>query len=542
MCNPTPPFVNKDNKSNKKESRDDENNHAQAAADDAEVVDVVIIGAGFAGLAAAKELSQQCANISVKILEGRNEIGGRCRTRVLDDGVSVAELGAQWIHGAKAKVNPVYDAALESGMELARSEYSSQIAYIQNNDNDSKVSVVSEEKLEEMTEKIMDGKKGFFRYQERRQDNDVNDISLRQCADEYLAKIKATPEERQFLNFLLDSNMSQEYAGSLEDMSMFWWDSDVDIKGGDVHVPQKAQDRGFQGLIEHFAKDILQRNWVEYHSKVTDIDWSSSEQEEVVVHYTQQGEAKIIAAKQVLVTVPIGVLQAKSIAFTPALPKAKQRAIDSIGNGLYNKCVFLWDEQDADQLPWPNDKEWLEKIVSPNSQDPQGLWTEFFNSTPVNGRPMLCGFSAGRIAQEMEQCTEQQIQDSAMQALQTLYPEATIPCPRQVVITKWGQDEFARGSYSFNALGGKHSGRKQLAAPLEQKLYFAGEACHSQYFGTTHGALMSGVTAAKQVLKHSAHNDINFNGSLSDLAKAAAKKKPLTAPSRYSSMEHMIAI
>jgi len=91
MCNPTPPFVNKDNKSNKKESRDDENNHAQAAADDAEVVDVVIIGAGFAGLAAAKELSQQCANISVKILEGRNEIGGRCRTRVLDDGVSVAE-------------------------------------------------------------------------------------------------------------------------------------------------------------------------------------------------------------------------------------------------------------------------------------------------------------------------------------------------------------------------------------------------------------------------------------------------------------------
>ena len=473
--------------------------------DDDKVLDVVIIGAGWAGLSAAKELQETNATLSVQILEGRDTIGGRCRTLTLQDGVSVAELGAQWIHGAKPKTNPVYDAALASGIDMARSNYSSRVAYqnAANNNNNKAMEVVSQDKLEEMTDKLMGGKQGFFKYQERRQDRDDKDVSLRQCADEYLAKIHATDEDRRWLNYILDSEISQEYAGSLEDMSMFWWDSDGEIKGGDVHLAQNPES-GYRGVLQHFARTI--QDTIQLNSKVTCIDYSESGDNCVAVQYTHKGDPKCVIARRVLVTVPVGVLQAKSIQFEPALPKAKQIAIDRMGVGLYNKCVFLWDDADAEKLPWPQDKEWMEKIVSASSETPQGLWTEFFNSQPVTGRPMLCAFTAGRIAEEMEQYTDQEIQASAMKALRAIFPDSGIPEPIQVVVTKWGQDEFARGSYSFNAMGGKHSGRKQLAAPVDQKLYFAGEACHSQYFGTTHGALLSGVASAKQIISHAKKN------------------------------------
>ena len=485
-----------------------------------EVVDVLIIGAGWAGLGAAKELLNNNQKLKIQILEGRPVIGGRCRTMTLQDGRSVADLGAQWIHGATAHQNPVYDAALASGIDMARSNYSSRVAYEGDSTSNKKnVRVVPQNKLEEMHDTLMSGKDGFFQYQERRQEEDEQDISLQQCAEEYLAQRKTNrennnntssqqedEEEQRWLDYILDSEISQEYAGSLEDMSMYWWDSDDDIMGGDVHLAQNATS-GYKGLLDHFARDILSHESIlQLNSKVTSIDYSNHYSNCVAVRYTQNHQEKFTMARRVVVTVPVGVLQAKIIHFEPALPRWKQLAIDRMGVGLYNKCIFLWDDADADKLPWPQDKEWMEKIVSaPSSSSsettPQGLWTEFFNSQPVTGRPMLCAFTASRLAEEMEQYTEQEIQASAMKALQEMFPENPIPAPVQVVVTKWGQDEFARGAYSFNALGGKHSGRKQLAAPIDGMLYFAGEACHSEYFGTTHGALLSGLATAKQIVK-----------------------------------------
>ena len=504
-----------------------------------EVVDVLIIGAGWAGLGAAKELLKHDKKLKIKILEGRHVIGGRCRTMTLQDGTSVADLGAQWIHGAQANQNPVYDAALASGIDMARSNYSSRVAYEDGDSNNKKNgNVVSEKKIEEMHAKLMSGKDGFFQYQERRQEEDDRDISLQQCATEYLAQRKKNrcknnkssqeedQEEKRWLGYILDSEISQEYAGSLEDMSMYWWDSDDDIAGGDVHLAQNTTS-GYKGVLDHFSRDILcdENNVLQLNSKVTSIDYSNKNSQCVVVRYTQNHEAKFTMARRVVVTVPVGVLQAKLIHFEPALPRRKQVAIDRMGVGLYNKCIFLWNEADADKLPWPQDKEWMEKIVSSSSSSettPQGLWTEFFNSQPVTGRPMLCAFTAGRIAEEMEQYTEQEIQASAMKALQEMFPENPIPEPLQVIVTKWGQDEFARGSYSFNAFGGKHSGRKQLAAPIDSKLYFAGEACHSDYFGTTHGALMSGIATAKQIAKDCSKET---NGSVKTIAALVTTSK-----------------
>jgi len=451
-------------------------------------LDVLIIGAGWAGLAAAKELKRIG---SVKILEGRHAYGGRCRSELLEDGITVAEHGAQWIHGARNN-NPVYRAALEAGVELKRSTYSSQAVY--QSANDGSCHRVDPERYAFFYDYLMEGKGGFFAYQEVRQENDDEDVSLRECATGFLAKIDATEEQKLWMEYILESEIVQEYSGSIDDTSMFWWDSDVDIGGGDVEMAQ-----GYQGILEHYVKGI--EHLIDYNARVTKIDWSLEGQ--VTVHYTQNGEHQQITAKRVVITVPLGVLQAKSIEFQPALPAAKQKAIAGIGMGLLNKCLFVWDEKDVPNLPWPQDCEWIERIVAPNSDHPQGLWTEHFNTQPVTGRPVLCCFTGGKVAQDVEQWSDQQIQESAWKSLKHQFGRQDIPEPRQCIITKWGQDEWARGSYTYNNIGGEHSNRKKLAEPLEGKLYFAGEACSPNSFGTTHGALSSGVTAAKQVIGQS---------------------------------------
>lgn len=472
-----------------------------------EILDVLVIGAGWSGLGTAKELKGNGIATRIKILEGRDTFGGRCRSEVMNDGVTIAEYGAQWIHGAK-KTNPVYKLALQHGMDLKRSAYEAQTVYETLEDGTS--IQVSKEKYKSMYDSLMEGKDGFYAYQEYRQEEDDYDVSMQQCGEDYLKKINATPEQTKWMKYFMDSEMSQEYSGALEDMSMYWWDSDEDIAGGDVEIGKV----GFKGLLEKYMQGL--EHLIEYQAKVHRIDWS--DKDVVVVHYTQNSIAREIRAKRVVTTVPIGVLQAKAIEFQPALPAAKQRSIDRIGFGSMNKCLFLWDESDLDQLPWPQDTEWIERIAAPGT--PQGLWTEFFYGRQVTGRPTLCAFTAGNVAREVEQWSEEEIQASCMEALQQQFAGKTIPAPRQVIITKWGQEEFTRGAYSFNKFGGKHSDRKQLAQPIDQRLYFAGEACHSQYFGTTHGALMSGMNAAKAIQKHTG----KAPQSLASKAKKAAKK------------------
>jgi monoamine oxidase len=475
---------------------------ASASKDIEHDVDVVIIGAGWAGLGAARRLeSKKIPNFVV--LEGRHDIGGRCRTVPMEDGVSVAELGAQWIHGAQAKSNPLYQIALESGVAMARSGYDSTVVYKE--EEDGQVQDVTH-MYEEMRKELMED--GFFPYQAKRQDKDDDDITLRQCADDYLRKINATPEQRTWLNYILDSDITQEYSGSVEDTSMHWWDSDLDPKGGDVHVAQDMQG-GYMSIMRHYAQPVQDR--IQLNSKVTCIDWSSTNQ--VVVRYTLGGNSNDVhelRAKHVLITVPLGVLKAKTISFVPELPIAKQRVISRMKMGLLNKCLFLWDDQYADNLPWPKDKEWIEKISDKN----QGLWTEFYNVQAANGRPMLCAFTAGRVAERIEELSEEEIQSQALQSLRNFFAPAVIPEPKQVIITKWGQDEWTRGSYSYNAFGSKHKDRKLLAEPVNQQLYFAGEACHSDFFGTTNGALFSGQISANRIVKDLGTNKSSSRSTL----------------------------
>jgi monoamine oxidase len=110
-------------------------------------------------------------------------------------------------------------------------------------------------------------------------------------------------------------------------------------------------------------------------------------------------------------------------------------------------------------------------------------------------------FHAGDQALHLEAKTDEQMVTAAMQTLRKMFGQG-IPSPQDVQITRWQQDPFSQGAYSFNAMGATPTYRGHLARSVDNTLFFAGEACHRDYFGTVHGAYLSGIASARSILSH----------------------------------------
>jgi monoamine oxidase len=114
--------------------------------------------------------------------------------------------------------------------------------------------------------------------------------------------------------------------------------------------------------------------------------------------------------------------------------------------------------------------------------------------------PVLLGFNAADHGRKIEGWTDEQIVASAMRTLRTLFGR-NVPAPLDYQITRWASDPFARGAYSFNALGSTPRMRDHLAQHLNGKVFFAGEATERKHYGTVHGPYQSGLRAAQEIIK-----------------------------------------
>jgi monoamine oxidase len=144
----------------------------------------------------------------------------------------------------------------------------------------------------------------------------------------------------------------------------------------------------------------------------------------------------------VIVTLPLGVLQAGKVRFTPELPQNKQRAIAKLGMGVLNKCYLRFPD-----AFWSDEVDWLEYI--PESH---GEWTEWVSFKRAANMPVLLGFNAADRGRALEAWSDERIVASAMQTLRTIYG-ASIPEPIDYQMTRWATDPFSLGSYSFNPVG-----------------------------------------------------------------------------------------
>jgi len=196
----------------------------------------------------------------------------------------------------------------------------------------------------------------------------------------------------------------------------------------------------------------------------------------------------------------LGVLKNNIIEFSPKLPQAKQEAIDYIGFGALDKCVFYWDTNQTSW--WPEGKEFL--TLATDQDETNGDWTTIFNDKELGngGHFVLSALTAGSFANKFELQSDDKIVGQLLKNLRTMLgPD--VPPPVKYVITRWGHDPLAFGSYSWTAVGGKEATKKKrrtLAAKVGKQLFWAGEATDEDWYGTTVGAYKSGIRAAQEIL------------------------------------------
>lgn len=418
---------------------------------------ILILGAGMSGLAAAHTLL--AAGYQVQVVEGRQRLGGRIWTSHRWSDAPI-DLGASWIHGVDD--NPLTLLADTIKAERVLTSYDRYVTY---GPDGKRLTEQQEDHLEELWKAMQKALKAAGERD--------SDLSVEAAVQRGLNWSKLSAQDQQLVNFLLSGNIEQEVAGSSSQLSAWWYDEDKAYKGLDALFL-----KGYQVLIQHLAQGVP----VALGEKAQAIEWAGPG----VRLKTDKGG---YSADRLIVTLPLGVLKTGEVKFLPELPAEKQTAIQSLGMGVLNKCYLRFAK-----AFWPTDVDWIEKVPVVRNE-----WTEWLSYAHVEKLPILLGFNAGDKGREIERWSDARIVASAMKTLRQIYGPA-IPNPLDYQITRWGSDPFCRGAYSFNALGAKPRMREQLAQPLEARLHFAGEATERHHFSTVHGAYLSGLRAAKEVM------------------------------------------
>ncbi|AGF53520.1 slr5093 (plasmid) [Synechocystis sp. PCC 6803] len=429
-------------------------NNTPVTANDAP--SILIIGAGLAGLAAAQSLMKQ--GYTVRVLEARDRLGGRTWTSNYWDDAPL-DMGASWIQGTEG--NPITELAEKIATPLVMTSYDNAITY----EVGGQPFTAKEDRIIEQLEKKWQGAIATAQ-------NGDGDQSL-QAVIENVFDLENQPlETKQIIDWYMNSTIEHEYAGSLKDTSIYWFDGDGGFGGDDAIFVE-----GYQAIVNYLAKDIS----IELNQIVESIDYS----EEIPKIITNQGA---YTADQVIITLPLGVLKSGQVKFIPELPSPKRKAIKALGMGILNKCYLRFPK-----VFWPKKVDWIEQVPTE-----RGLWSEWVNIFRVNQLPILLGFNAADEGKEIETWTDEEIIKSAMKTLRHLFGD-DIPDPTDYQITRWQSDSFSRGSYSFNALGSHPDMRDHLAKSLNDQIFFAGEATERDYFATAHGAYLSGLRVAEEI-------------------------------------------
>jgi monoamine oxidase len=393
----------------------------------------------------------------VTILEARDYCGGRIRTDY-SMGIPLG-LGASWIHGKES--NPIAELAQQFDAKIIAADPGQFVFYDQNNNPISQHDI---QKFNERFELLLsEAKKLAFQSKE--------DISLADALSKFITLDQLTPlEQALFKSKIL---FFEGYIGAnYESLSARYWDAEEAIPGENCYVLSS-----YQPILEGLSSNCS----IEFNTVVTEINTKKDRVE------IKAGNANF-DADMVLITVPLGVLKKNHINFHPPLPESKQKAIQKLGMGIFNITAIKFAKPF-----WPKEPHAFFFTQFDDLSIPV-----FFNLHHFNEQAMLLGYSGGDRARRLEKMSDEELIEKTIQNFRTCYG-INLPEPEAMVNTRWLSDSFSYGSYSYLPVGASNADYDLMSIPVDNKLFFAGEATHSKYPATTHGAFLSGIREAERI-------------------------------------------
>jgi polyamine oxidase len=338
---------------------------------------VLVIGAGAAGLACARDLAD--AGLSVVVVDARDRIGGRVHTST-DTGVPL-DLGASWIHGIEG--NPVAELADAAGIDTVVTDWD-DIVVLDADGNDigdayDAVAEVLEEALAAIDEEEPEG-------------------SLYDALAGTLDELD--DDQRALAALQLHVEISGDVGADTTELSAAEWDTDEALPGDDAMIVG-----GYGPLIATLAGGLD----VRLGQVVRTVTLDDTDDQVVVV----VDGAEPFEADHVVITVPLGVLKAGSIAFEPPLGEAKTAAIEALGVSRFEK---LWLQFDA--MPITSGTRFV--VRAPGDGQPL-RWTDWADVSDLMGRPTLVAWNGGGAARDLDALTDDDVLAEALSALDGMF-------------------------------------------------------------------------------------------------------------------------